>query len=289
MVFFYTLPPKAHARGFRVYMGRDKHENEDLLKYGWKEDVWFHVEGISSAHVYLRLPEGVEWDKIPAVVMKFCCQLVKNNSIDGCKKKECWVIYTPFPNLHKDTNTMQTGAVSFHKESLRLRVLVEKDRELVRSIERTKEERSIDLAEELRMHEWEVLQKLKKERKQQAKEAERQKNIYKQKAYENSYDRLFEEVSVSIFFFFLEPRYDGRKEFVLLATVFADFIVLFFYFFLFVNDTGWRIESWCRQWVRRRRKKKSCSEHQQEVIRWQEQQQRRVADFACYGRRRVHV
>ena len=45
MVFYFTLPPKAHARGFRVYMGRDKYENEDLLKYGWKEDVWFHVEG----------------------------------------------------------------------------------------------------------------------------------------------------------------------------------------------------------------------------------------------------
>ena len=194
MVFFYTLPPKAHARGFRVYMGRDKYENEELLKYGWKEDVWFHVEGISSAHVYLRLPEGVEWDAIPPVVMKFCSQLVKNNSIEGCKKKECWVIYTPFPNLHKDTNTMQAGAVSFHKESLRKRVLVEKDRELVRACERTKEERVIDLAEELRIHEWEVLQKLKKERKRQAQEAAKQKKLYQQKAYENSYDRLFEDV-----------------------------------------------------------------------------------------------
>ena len=126
MVFYFTLPPKAQARGFRVYMGRDKYENEDLLKYGWKEDVWFHVEGISSAHVYLRLPDGVTWETIPPVVMRYCCQLVKNNSIDGCKKKEIWVIYTPFPNLHKDPNTMVTGAVSFHKESLRKRVLVEK-------------------------------------------------------------------------------------------------------------------------------------------------------------------
>ena len=193
MVFFYTLPPKAHARGFRVYMGRDKYENEELLKYGWKEDVWFHVEGISSAHVYLRLPEGVEWDAIPPVVMKFCCQLVKNNSIEGCKKKECWVIYTPFPNLHKDTNTMQTGAVSFHKESLRKRVLVEKDRELVRTCERTKEERVIDLAEELRMHEWEVLQKLKKERKRLAQEKAQQKKQQQKLAYEESPDRFFEK------------------------------------------------------------------------------------------------
>ena len=195
MVFYYTLPPKAHARGFQVYMGRDKYENEELLKYGWKEDVWFHVEGISSAHVYLRLPEDVEWDAIPPVVMKFCSQLVKNNSIEGCKKKECWVIYTPFPNLHKDTNTMQTGAVSFHKESLRKRVLVEKDRELVRTCERTKEERVIDLAEELRMHEWEVLQKLKKERKRLAQEKAQQKKQQQKLAYEESPDRFFEKGS----------------------------------------------------------------------------------------------
>ena len=44
-----------------VYMGKDKYENEELLKYGFpvkflfKEDLWFHVKDYSSAHVYLRL------------------------------------------------------------------------------------------------------------------------------------------------------------------------------------------------------------------------------------------
>ena len=177
-----------------MYMGRDKYENEDLLKYGWKEDVWFHVEGISSAHVYLRLPDGVTWETIPPVVMRYCCQLVKNNSIDGCKKKEIWVIYTPFPNLHKDPNTMVTGAVSFHKENLRKRVLVEKDKELVRSIEKTRvEKHDVDFADELRLHEWEVLQQLKKERKKLAQEKDRLKKERKKLAYEQSYDRLFED------------------------------------------------------------------------------------------------
>jgi predicted ribosome quality control (RQC) complex YloA/Tae2 family protein len=42
-------------------MGKDKYENEELLKYGFpvkflfKEDLWFHVKDYSSAHVYLRL------------------------------------------------------------------------------------------------------------------------------------------------------------------------------------------------------------------------------------------
>ena len=26
--------------GYKCYMGRDKYENEDLIAYGWPEDVW---------------------------------------------------------------------------------------------------------------------------------------------------------------------------------------------------------------------------------------------------------
>ena len=56
MVFYFTSavsdPPTT------LFMGRDKYENEDLIKYGWPEDVWFHVDKVSSAHVYLRLAPG---------------------------------------------------------------------------------------------------------------------------------------------------------------------------------------------------------------------------------------
>jgi predicted ribosome quality control (RQC) complex YloA/Tae2 family protein len=43
-------------------MGKDKFENEDLIKYGFPEDIWFHVKDFSSAHVYLRLKEGETYD-----------------------------------------------------------------------------------------------------------------------------------------------------------------------------------------------------------------------------------
>ncbi|KAG9336216.1 hypothetical protein JZ751_002563 [Albula glossodonta] len=42
---------------YTIYMGKDKYENEDLIKYGWPEDIWFHVDKLSSAHVYLRMPK----------------------------------------------------------------------------------------------------------------------------------------------------------------------------------------------------------------------------------------
>ena len=29
--------------GHLVYMGRDKYENEDLIAYGWPEDVWYVI------------------------------------------------------------------------------------------------------------------------------------------------------------------------------------------------------------------------------------------------------
>ena len=50
-----------HPRGFEagrddwlIYMGRDKHENEDLIRYGFPTDVWFHVDNLSSAHNMLQ-------------------------------------------------------------------------------------------------------------------------------------------------------------------------------------------------------------------------------------------
>ena len=44
MVFYFTSnisdPPTT------LFMGRDKYENEDLIKWGWPEDVWFHVDKV---------------------------------------------------------------------------------------------------------------------------------------------------------------------------------------------------------------------------------------------------
>jgi predicted ribosome quality control (RQC) complex YloA/Tae2 family protein len=58
--------------------------DEDLIKYAWPQDVWFHVDKLSSAHVYLRMPSTIEsWEKIPEPLLIDCAQLVKANSIEG--------------------------------------------------------------------------------------------------------------------------------------------------------------------------------------------------------------
>lgn len=83
MVFYY----KSTCGKYTLYMGRDKYENEDLIKYGWPEDVWFHVDDLSSAHVYLRMmgPDMTTLDDIPPQLLLECASLVKANSIVGCK------------------------------------------------------------------------------------------------------------------------------------------------------------------------------------------------------------
>lgn len=47
MVYYF----KSRCGEYTIYMGKDKYENEELIKYGHPEDVWFHVDDLSSAHV----------------------------------------------------------------------------------------------------------------------------------------------------------------------------------------------------------------------------------------------
>jgi len=124
-------------------MGRDKEENEDLIRYGFERDVWFHVDGLSSAHVYARLPPGMPWTDMPARVIHDCCQIVKHNSIAGCKLPQCRVVYTPWRNLKK-TAAMAVGQVGFVDGGSAnvARTTVETDREVIKLLERTRMEPS---------------------------------------------------------------------------------------------------------------------------------------------------
>jgi hypothetical protein len=59
------------------------HTDEDLIAHGWDEDVWFHADNLSSAHIYVRLPEGEDWEKMTKELLVDCAQLTKANSIEG--------------------------------------------------------------------------------------------------------------------------------------------------------------------------------------------------------------
>ena len=77
------------STGKVIYVGKDKFENEDLIAWAWPEDVWFHVDNYSSAHVYLRLDSPVgkladldpKVDNLFRILKLFLSNNLKNRNI----------------------------------------------------------------------------------------------------------------------------------------------------------------------------------------------------------------
>ncbi|KAI0181317.1 DUF814-domain-containing protein [Hypoxylon sp. FL1284] len=191
MVYYFksnTVTPSAF-----VYVGKDKFENEELIKYGWEEDVWFHVDKLSSAHIYLRLNEGDTWDNIPQDLLMDLAQLTKANSIEGNKKDNITVIYTPWSNLKKD-GSMAVGQVSFKDQRRVKKVLVaQRENVIINRLNKTKVEKQPDLQQEREDHRRELRKRdqaaQQVRRKEEAKvQKERQEKKWQK---DHAYDDLF--------------------------------------------------------------------------------------------------
>ena len=152
------------------YVGRDKHENEHLIKYGWPGDCWFHVDGLSSAHVYFRLRNtdivsSIPVDDLPPDSVYDMMQICKNNSIAGCKLSSCKMVYTPHSNLKK-TFEMESGAVTYHSTKLCRYQRCDKDRQRVKELEKTKsKDVDVNYYEEMKANERRIVERKKRQRK----------------------------------------------------------------------------------------------------------------------------
>lgn len=118
-MYAYISHPEDTERPYWIFMGKDKFENDLLIKLGYKEQnfYWFHADKYSSGHVYLKLhrdESGIA--DVPKVVIQDCLQLCKSESIQGNKLPECKIIYTPWTNLRKSGH-MSPGEVSFKSSS----------------------------------------------------------------------------------------------------------------------------------------------------------------------------
>lgn len=188
MVFYLTAKD-----GSILYVGRDKYENEELIKWGWPEDVWFHVDNVSSPHVYVRMPSGKTMDDLSPDAIRDAAQWCKQGSIEGCKLGTCVIIYTPWSNLRKD-GSMAAGQVSFHSDKLvRKYSVLEKDKETLRRLEKTREERAPDFAAERKQRDDEERARLKAEHRDRTKAEKELAEARKKEKDARSYDSLFKK------------------------------------------------------------------------------------------------
>jgi hypothetical protein len=108
------------------------------------------------------LPHGKTLDDISPQLLEECCQLVKQNSIQGCKQNNVDIVYTKWSNLKK-TADMVTGQIGFHEPKAVRKFKVEKKKsEILNRINKTKREEYPDLAAEREQYDKEMA-KIKKQ------------------------------------------------------------------------------------------------------------------------------
>lgn len=194
MVFYFV--PRS-SKGHKIFMGKDKYENEDLIKYGLPEDIWFHVDKLSSAHVYVRMNPGETIDDVEPETIEDCAQLCKANSIQGNKKNNVDIVYTPWANLRKGA-TMDVGQVGFVAPVEVKKIQIDsRCNEICNRLNKTKEELYPDLqvgresydAEQKKQRQ-EVAREQKKVELAAAQERKRNEELH-------SYDRIMGEDTMS--------------------------------------------------------------------------------------------
>ncbi|OAF69690.1 Coiled-coil domain-containing protein 25 [Intoshia linei] len=144
MVFYFKSCPNNSKQEYNLYSGEDKFENDELIKYSWPNDVWFHVDNLSSAHVYYRGDGEIDPETLPPELIEDCAQLTKFNSIQGNKTPSVNIIYTLASNLHK-TNNMEPGEVNFKNRSKVYKINVSaRNNGICRRLSKTKIVGSVD-------------------------------------------------------------------------------------------------------------------------------------------------
>ncbi|KAI5965372.1 uncharacterized protein KGF55_001593 [Candida pseudojiufengensis] len=134
-----------------IYMGKDKFENDPLIKNSNPKNIWFHVDNHSSAHLYLQLTQEqiLEWKsfdnfKIDEYLLLQICQLTKSNSIKGNKLNNISICYTPVENLYTD-GSMDTGTVTFkNNKQVKRYNIAKRDNSIINKLNKTKIEKSTE-------------------------------------------------------------------------------------------------------------------------------------------------
>lgn len=198
--YFQTVSADSTYSPHVLYMGKDKIENEDLIKYSLPDDIWFHVDNLSSAHIYLRLEDGESWENIPELILNDCAQLTKANSIQGNKRDNVTIIYTPSTNLRKNKG-MADGEVGFKNDKKVKKIhITTRENSVINRLNKTKDE--IKGREHLIVariaRDRATVDKLLEKQKQEREDAQREKEriAEERRTKETMYDDIFTEAEM---------------------------------------------------------------------------------------------
>lgn len=61
---------------FRILIGQNKDENDQIIKQSQQYDIWFHLSNLPSCHVVLFTQNK----KIDKKTLRYCAELVKENT-----------------------------------------------------------------------------------------------------------------------------------------------------------------------------------------------------------------
>ena len=88
-----TLFVNENNKEYEVLIGKNKFENQELIKTSYSNDIWFHLNNYPSCHIVLKSGD----DKIPKKYLINIARKFQNHKKDLPKKYE--VIYTNIKNI----------------------------------------------------------------------------------------------------------------------------------------------------------------------------------------------
>lgn len=184
-----------------IFMGKDKFENEPLIKHSHPKNLWFHVDKHSSAHLYLQLSaeeQQVKFEdlKLDDQLLQQLGQLTKANSIKANKLNNITVIYTPVDNLRSDGLT-DIGTVTFvNGQKLKRIHIAKRDNAVVNQLNRTKHEVPLEtfVKEQAdQLNAWTQQQKARVRRQEQEAKEEAKMRQHQKKLNQDPYADMFTE------------------------------------------------------------------------------------------------
>jgi predicted ribosome quality control (RQC) complex YloA/Tae2 family protein len=88
-----------------IRIGQNASENDDLIDDSDQQDIWFHLENLSSCHIVIKITEEYP---ITKQIIYYCASLCKENTKYKNYKK-VKVMYTEIKNV---TRTKTKGMVN---------------------------------------------------------------------------------------------------------------------------------------------------------------------------------